>query len=110
MSEFINEVSLLLILFADSEGCILTGFIFTFTSKRVCVFLLKRRTKLKTELISARMIYCFSTTAQILMKQWHRHSRSQQLDNGYHKNIKRTFLRRCALSNLLKHDSLSSNQ
>ena len=62
---------LLLILFADSKVCILTGFVFTFTCTTVCVFFLNSRTKLRTELISTRMIYCFSTTAQILMKQWH---------------------------------------
>ena len=72
MPEFISEVSLLLILFADSEGFILTGFIVTFKSTRFCFFFfLKCGTNLRTELTSARMIYCFSATAQILMKQWH---------------------------------------
>jgi hypothetical protein len=51
MPEFINEVSLFLILFADSEGFVLTGFISTFTSTRVCVFFLKCRTKLRTTFI-----------------------------------------------------------
>jgi hypothetical protein len=40
MPEFISEVSLLLILFADSEGFILTGFIVTFKSTRFCFFFL----------------------------------------------------------------------